>query len=366
MISIIVPTYNDEKNIIECLDSILSQSYKNFEVIVVIDGSTDKTLDIVNSYINKIPNLKIIQQNNSGSGVARNNGLSKAMGEYIMFVDADDILFHDSLQIMIDSLVDKDIDLLIGSSVIFEDINGKKYNYDNIFSNKFITDSHCIQKECINMFIDGRGHGPWAKLYKKDIITKYKVKFPDLRRSQDIIFNNIYYRYIRNLKIIDDPVYKYRNIYSNINKIKKDAKDRKNYSIFVQNEIDYYETIKIVHDSIFNTIKFWGINLDSHQQRELNRKFFIDVFDSIYILSFRKRSGIIETISKISGDNITLKYINNYKFNLSYLSLFVYFLKIKNYHGVSLVIKLKVFLYINFADLVRILKAIFRKYKKRG
>lgn len=91
-VSIIVPVYNAQKYLSQCLDSLLNQTLKETEIICVDDGSADDSVDIINQYSSKDRRVKLIRQKNSYAGVARNNGLKQAAGEYVVFVDADDFL----------------------------------------------------------------------------------------------------------------------------------------------------------------------------------------------------------------------------------------------------------------------------------
>ena len=91
-ISIIIPVYNVEKYLRECLDSILAQSYKDFEIILADDGSTDSSGNICDEYSMKYENIKVLHKNNNGLSSARNAGLDIAQGEYILFIDSDDVV----------------------------------------------------------------------------------------------------------------------------------------------------------------------------------------------------------------------------------------------------------------------------------
>ena len=95
--SVIIPVYNDEIYIKECLDSLKKQTFKNFEIICINDGSTDETQRVLETYALKFPKYKIINQENKGLSIARNNGLKEAVGEYIYFVDSDDVLKENTL-----------------------------------------------------------------------------------------------------------------------------------------------------------------------------------------------------------------------------------------------------------------------------
>lgn len=117
IVSVIIPAYNAGKYIQECLDSLLSQTYQNLEIIVIDDGSIDETYEIVNSYSNKFARLILVHQENGGVCAARNKGLDLASGEYIMFLDADDYLLKESVEILYNDLINYHADLAIGKTV---------------------------------------------------------------------------------------------------------------------------------------------------------------------------------------------------------------------------------------------------------
>ena len=121
--SIIVPAYNTEKYIDKCLKSIFSNTYKNFEVIIVNDGSTDKTEDIINKYIKKYDNIIYIKQKNMGLSLARNNGVKKATGDYLLFIDSDDYVEKNLLE-----NINKNID----------DLHVLRYQLNIVFNDKII------------------------------------------------------------------------------------------------------------------------------------------------------------------------------------------------------------------------------------
>lgn len=98
-ISVIIPVYNAEKYLAETLDSVLNQTFTDFEVIAVNDGSTDNSLNILNEYGNKDSRIKIFSNSNSGVSTARNTGIEKASGEYICFIDADDLIASEYMNI---------------------------------------------------------------------------------------------------------------------------------------------------------------------------------------------------------------------------------------------------------------------------
>lgn len=117
-VSVIIPTYNREKTIKRCIDSVVNQSMPPYEIIVVDDGSTDKTLKILNEHFKDI---KIIKQNHQGAQVARNAGILAAQGEYIAFLDSDDEWLADKLEVQVRELIRKPDAVICGDGIIQQD-----------------------------------------------------------------------------------------------------------------------------------------------------------------------------------------------------------------------------------------------------
>ena len=109
-ISVVVPVYNVEKYLRKCIDSIINQTYKNLEIILVDDGSPDKCGEICDEYAKKDNRVKVIHKKNAGVSSARNDGIDNATGEYIIFVDSDDWLEDNAIEIMVDKLNEYDYD----------------------------------------------------------------------------------------------------------------------------------------------------------------------------------------------------------------------------------------------------------------
>ena len=113
-ISVIVPVYNVEPYLIECLESIINQTYRDLEIILIDDGSTDKSGDICEEYAKKDDRIIVIHQSNQGSASAKNAGLRKASGEYLAFVDSDDFLQEDAYEFMVRQLEEYHADIIQG------------------------------------------------------------------------------------------------------------------------------------------------------------------------------------------------------------------------------------------------------------
>src|SRR4051812_6251676 len=118
-VSVITPVYNVEEYLEETIDSLVNQTLSPIEIIMIDDGSTDRSPEIIEEYSRRYPNVIFVQQENSGPGAARNTGLKMARGEYISFVDSDDLLPHDALESMYETALAKKSAIVLGASLSF-------------------------------------------------------------------------------------------------------------------------------------------------------------------------------------------------------------------------------------------------------
>ncbi len=201
-ISIIVPVYNGEKYFAECIQSILDQSFADIEIIVINDGSTDGSLSLIERYAQNDSRIVVINQKNKGVSAARNAGLSKARGDYIMFVDADDYIARkDALELLIDfSKENGNPDVVCFRRV--GDTRGRKAPSGYSKLNDSII-GRMIVDETINTL--------WDKLYKKSIIKENSIKFPvGIRMAEDLLFNVQYFCEAKTIGFFDEELYYYR------------------------------------------------------------------------------------------------------------------------------------------------------------
>lgn len=203
-ISVIIPVYNGEKTIKRCIESLLKQSYNNFEIIVINDGSTDKTNLILQNF-NKNPKVNILEQSNSGVSNARNVGIKNSTGEYISFVDADDYVEKDFLQDLINGMKD-DIDLsVVGLRHLYPN-NPQKKRIENYYDGEFSS------SEVLNFLFFK--HGPQGylpnKLWKKYIILNNNIYLdPTLNVLEDAVFTVDYLLNSKNVYINNNKDYNY-------------------------------------------------------------------------------------------------------------------------------------------------------------
>lgn len=201
MVSVIVPVYNAERFINDCISSILGQTYSNIEVIIVDDGSDDKSLELCKEWLYKDKRIILINQMNKGVSTARNVGIERAKGYYIMFVDSDDIIDKDAIETYVKLLENREEKLLFTE---YRTNTGKVYGQD------CASDSRRIDKsEVISYLLTPGFHGAvWSKLYNRKVIKDNDLKFnSEIRFCEDVLFNYEYAKFIDNAYY--SPVKKY-------------------------------------------------------------------------------------------------------------------------------------------------------------
>lgn len=188
-VSIIVPVYNVDEYLEKCIQSILNQSYNNFELILINDGSSDSSLEICNKYKVKDNRIKIINQTNQGVGVARNNGLNLAKGKYVYFCDADDFIENDLLLDNVNLAEEYDANMVIfGNKEVFTDLTKYLTYKTNYYSSA--TEFRSIFSE---LFRNHNMHVLWNKLYKRCYIEEKEIRFSTRTLGEDSLFNKQIY-----------------------------------------------------------------------------------------------------------------------------------------------------------------------------
>lgn len=187
-VSVIIPVYNIENYLKQCLDSIVNQTLPDIQIICVDDGSTDASPQILSEYAAKDKRFQIITQKNAGPGAARNVGLERATGKYLIFLDSDDWFESNFLEQMLNKAIETDADITICQTVEFDSDTGKERSAQwmlkkqllpgNVFSPDDIS-------KCIFQFTYGM---PWDKLYRREFLQKTGILFPSLRNSEDLAF----------------------------------------------------------------------------------------------------------------------------------------------------------------------------------
>ena len=199
-VSVIVPVYNTEKYLRKCLDSLVGQTLKDIEIIIVDDGSKDSSPSIINEYIGRYPDRFICYtQKNSGQAVARNKALKMCTGEYIGFLDSDDFLFADMIENMYNTAICANADYVAcGFSEITYDETGKEIELQHYVHSKII---HTKK----DMFF-GAYASPWLHLYRRDVLERSKADFPEGVVYEDTAFYLNLIPYIKKPAVVDKPL----------------------------------------------------------------------------------------------------------------------------------------------------------------
>ena len=207
-VSIIIPVYNGENYIRKCLDSILNQEYKDFEVIIVDDNSTDDSYSILQEYENNDKRITVIHQDkNTGVSSGRNMALDKATGDYIQFVDCDDYIVRDATKNFVRAIEKSDVDMVISHFYrVVGDVLSLKGDIDK---NIMLSREEYVEYMAENP-ADYYYGVVWNKLYKREIIEKNNIRFDENTSwCEDFIFNMEYLLNVSDIESILSPTYYY-------------------------------------------------------------------------------------------------------------------------------------------------------------
>lgn len=202
-ISVIIPLYNAEKYIAKCIESILRQSYENFELIIVDDGSTDNSYDSVKNFHDE--RIVFLSKENGGVASARNMGLDHAKGEYCVFVDADDVLNSDTY--LEELVAQSEYDYVVGGLTHCYYKDGVEQGRNAVSPGEHVGNK--LKEMPGEFFIKGFVHTSCGKLYKRAIIEENHLRFEHVRLSEDSLFNANYLKFIKSWKMIDRAGYSY-------------------------------------------------------------------------------------------------------------------------------------------------------------
>lgn len=194
LVSIIVPVYNSEPYLEQCLLSILGQTYFNIEIICVDDGSNDGSLDILKKYQERDERIKVIKQNHSYAGVARNNGMSHAKGAYLCFLDSDDYFEEHMIEKLVSSATKNNAEIVICGSRKYDNEIGYYDELDGALNVELLPGKNPFSCRDVkdNIFQLTAGWA-WDKLYDAEFVKNKKILFQDIRLANDELFVDIAY-----------------------------------------------------------------------------------------------------------------------------------------------------------------------------
>jgi glycosyltransferase involved in cell wall biosynthesis len=320
-VSVIVPAYNVEKYISKCLESILNQTLRDFELIVTDDCSADGTMNILKAYAEKDERIKIIQNEvNFGAAVTRNIGMDAASGEYIYFIDSDDWIDNDYLENMVLMIEKAETDIVLNVNI---EVNGAKYVHPSMGlvaeQGEFIDKKRVIEDAPV--FV-------WARLYRKKFLDKHHLRYIDIKKANDNTFHYITQIYTDRIFVFYGPTYHYLCRKDSITDTGKQEDDRdlwimlsheKAFDYFMQNNIE------VGNIKLFQVLPFFKVN--TPEKFALYKNFFnkiklkMDKTENIYNeleLFFADsilNSDTFEDYKNKYGPSVTMNYIKRKKLN---------------------------------------------------
>ena len=216
LVSIIIPIYNVEKYLRESLERVVNQTYKNLEIILLNDGSTDSSLDICNDYKAQDNRIKVIDKVNSGQGDTRNKGIEIATGKYIYFADSDDLIDYELIETAVDGIEEKESDIYIFNYYhVYEKEDGQRKNVEE---REFTAGTYRLDldkdklKFITNNYLNyGCGFEVWDRLYRADIIKDNSIRFPVFKPviAEDVCFNLFYLLHVNKIEVTNKRLYYY-------------------------------------------------------------------------------------------------------------------------------------------------------------
>lgn len=266
-VSVIIPVYNSERYLPECIESLIRQTLQACEFIFINDGSTDRSLEILEKYQQCDERIKIYNQENQGVSAARNYGIQLAKGKYIGFVDSDDMIEADYFNTLYQTAKSNDCDLVFCDWKCNEENNKS----DSLFSFKVneVLDKYYIEEFIYPYFLQyDNMNSIWNKLYLKKIIDEHKIKFPQgMKLGEDAIFNHKFFTYTNTVYYLNYNGYFYRDCEGSATR----SLDKHDYFASSISSFKYY----------LEEYNHWGISYD-----ELEKLKFTKLINNVLNLSY--------------------------------------------------------------------------------
>lgn len=322
IISIVVPIYNSEKTIEKCIVSLIKQSYKELEIILVNDGSTDNSLGICRECSKIDKRIKVLDKDNAGVSSARNTGIENATGKYLMFCDSDDWVNANWCQHFIENYVDNH---LVMCGISFNNIDSNTVVKSMADINEKIRLVH--KKDFFKLYEYGF-NSPCNKIYDLDCINQNKIRFnTKIDLGEDVLFNLEYLSNINsNIIVINECLYNYEVS-------SKDSLSRKIFD-------NYFEQVIYVYNNIQNYMDKFELE-DMIQKRDFHTVYFYHFINGLSINWTSKTTKIINKIRTNNKVVMSKEYSKcvNYA-NISKLNIFCNLLCMRSYVAIYLCVRL--------------------------
>ena len=288
-ISVIIPIYNAEEFLEECLDSILNQTLHDMEVICVDDGSNDRSVEILNSYIKKDERIKVIERENQGAGTARNHGLANAKGEYLSFLDADDFFESDMLESAYQEAVRTNADVCVFDADLFNHTTKRYQKCTWAFRKQYFPSeqpfnpkSEMVRGNLFRMF----NGWPWDKLFKREYIQRINIEYQNLRTTNDMFFVFIGLARARRIVTVDKVLAHQRiEVKTSLSRTRAKSWDCFYTALLaMQEELKKCGLYEIYEKAFVN----WAVNFSLWQLKTMSGDVFIKTYELLKTEGFEK------------------------------------------------------------------------------
>lgn len=335
-VSVIIPIYNVEKYLEKCLNCLLNQSLKEIEIICINDGSKDNSYNLLTDFAQKDARIIILSQDNQGPGVARNNGLAIAKGEYIGFVDPDDYIDSDFLERLYNCAIINNSDIVKGN-VKFETDSGFEYSQENLK----------IKYENKKVPLKSFRADWWSAIYKKSNIDKYNISFAEAYYLEDVAFLDKNLLIAKSFTLLDDVFYHHCIRQNSLTTMTKDEEFCfKQFYISYLNILNFVKSHNInkyyMNETFYKHMIWFFMNIYEATIRDnvnylSNCKYIIQLLQQLDLNIFsKKRQANLNYIINHQYERLYKHLKNKFKFvkkefkkNKLYLMINLYFLRIK-------------------------------------
>lgn len=274
LISIIISAYNIEQYISRCLDSVINQSYKNIDIVVVNDGSTDNTLNIIKDYSNKDNRINIVNQDNKGLIEARKSGYKYSKGKYVLFIDGDDWISNKTIEVLTKYINEKSVDIINYKCILEYDNKEQLLDWDKTIGE---FNEYEYLKECL---LGKVKHNIWSQFIRKGFIEENKIRFPNnISYGEDLALTISLAINKPKVIVINEYLYHYYQRNSSLsNKISKSILDIGKATEFIKQELINYKLYEKFRDEFeymaFNQNFYLRRNLIFGEKNTLNKCIF--------------------------------------------------------------------------------------------
>lgn len=287
-LSVIIPVYNRAYCLHECVDSLINIKSRDFEIILVDDGSLDRSLEVCRNYEKEDSRIKTIHQENQGVSAARNKGLKEANGQYVMFVDSDDKIISETVEAFLEQKNNQDLYLFDYY------IKGT----ERVYQKRQLGDKDCID-DLYYFFLLGKNNMIWNNIYRNEIIKEHAISFrTDMKMGEDYAFNVEYMTYVESFEYCNRALYVYT----------EDSEG----SAMNSCKIKYIEDYITLFDL---TLPYYK---EKKYQSLLNLDYYLNcIFKNLFLAEYKEDDGILNLFEKSTIHEYLIRHkYNNLKTDL--------------------------------------------------